>query len=299
VDETWEEAARSAEPLAFDDDIEDLPSNLEELAFVRGDKPVLYLVVPNHEVDALRSKYSGATLVCRDTPLAVESATGRRFYESSSGQTNTHVFVSVDAALAERAAKLWEEGSSKHAAAIGELMGYPSCCVSSFVALGERGNNAALTYVTAARSLVLKASFHGVLNTAVRRVVPFTPCSFGCSRGVTFAERVLGALPEHVAKPLRRALGRPVLYFDEARAVVFDGARVDERGIEFGRARYLPASAPLETSEELFVRRLFGALFAGPGRLVVKANSFEVQSNGAVRVMGRAAPRLGVVLPFR
>jgi len=298
IDAEWAEKARNAQPLEMDPDIDGLPSNLEEVAFANGDKPVLYLVVPAREVDALQAKYADATIVRREIPLAVESATGRRVYEANNGENNAHVFISRDAALAERAARLWDDGSSRNAVAIGELMGYPACCVAAFVALGERGNNAALTYVTAARSRALGAPFHAVLNSPVRHVIPCTPCTFGCARAIAWAERVLAALPENVAKTLYRALARPVIYLDEARAVALEGARVEGQTIEYQSARFLPASAPHESEKELTVRRLFGALFAGPGKCFVNDDAFEVHAQGGVQRLARMIPKLGVLLPF-
>jgi hypothetical protein len=298
MDAEWVERVRDARPLDMDPPIDELPSNLEEVAFANDDKPVLYLVVPANEVDALHAKYAGVTIVRREITLSVEHATGRRVYESDVGEKNAHVFVSKDAALARRAAQLWDEGSSRHALAIGELMGYPACCVAAFVALGERGNNAALTYVTAARSRALGAAFHAVLNSAVRHVIPCTPCSFGCTRAIAWAERVVNALPENVAKSLRRALARPVLYFDESRAIAFEGARVAGPMVEYESARFLPASAPLGPEEELAERRLFGALFAGSGKLFVKDDAFEVHARGEVRRLMRTGSRLGNLLPF-
>lgn len=298
VDAEWAEQARKNPPLDMDADIEGLPSNLEEVAFANGDKPVLYLVVPSRDVDALRAKYAGATVVRREIPLTVESATGRRLYESNTGESKAHVFLSNDAKLAHRAAQLWDEGSSRNAMAIGELLGYPACCVAAFMALGERGNNAALTYVTAARSRALGARFHSELNSAVRHVLPCTPCSFGCSAAIKLAERVLDVLPKNVSAALRRALARPVLYFDAARAIVFEGAKVNGQTIEYESARFLPAPAPLVPDEELSQRRLFGALFAAPGKLIVKEDVFEVQTGAAVQRITRIHPKIGIVLPF-
>ncbi len=299
VETQWAEQARTTSPLEMDADIEGLPSNLEEVAFAHGDKPVLYLVVPARDVETLQSKYAGATVVRREIPLTVESATGRRMYESNAGESKTHVFLSNDAKLARRAAQLWDEGSSRNAVAIGELLGYPSCCVAAFVALGERGNNAALTYVTAARSRALAVPFHAALNSTVRHVLPCTPCSFGCPRAITLAARVLDVLPKDVSVALRRALARPVLYFDEARAIVFEGANVKGQIIEYESARFLSAPAPLDPNEELSQRRLFGALFAAPGALIVKDDVLEVFTGAIVRRIKRAGAKLGIVLPFK
>lgn len=298
ISEEWAERAKKAEPLEMDPDIEGLPSNLEETAFAIGDKPVLYLVVPSRDIAELQKKYAGKALVFREIPLTIEAGTGRRVYASSSGENNAHVFIANDASLAQRAAALWDEGSSRNAVAMGELLGYPPCCVAAFVALEERGNNAALTYVTATRSRALGADFCYALNSAVRHVIPCTPCSFGCSRAMTLAERTIAALPEPTALALKKALGRPVLYFDEARAIVFENAQVDGQTITYERARFLPAAAPLGPEEELATRRLFGALFADPGKLFVRDDVFEVHTNSDVRRLARTPSRLGILLPF-
>jgi hypothetical protein len=109
---------------------------------------------------------------------------------------------------------------------------------------------------------------------------------------------VLDVLPENVSKSLQTALSRPVLYFDEARAIVFEGARMDGQAIEYETARFLPPSAPLEPHDELATRRLFSVLFAAPGKLIVRDDAFEVHAGGIVRRLARTNSRLGVVLPF-
>ncbi|MDI3283260.1 hypothetical protein [Polyangium sp. 15x6] len=300
VDVAWEEAAEAAEPLPMDAPVPGLSENLEEVAFTNGDKPVLYLVVPARSLDDVRARHPGAAMALARAeafPLAVEGATGRRI-EGASGEATVHVFFSTDPDLAARAASLWEQGSSRNAAAIGELLGYPPCCTAAFVALADRRNNAALVYVTAARTRALGASFHPLLDVAVRRVVPFTPCSFGCARAASAAARVVASLPRAQAEPLTRALARPVLYLDEARAVAFEGARIDGAAITFESARFLPAPAPLDSEGEFFARKLFGALFEGGGTLVVTDDAFEVRGASFTRRLGRTSPRLGVLLPF-
>ncbi len=302
VDAAWEEAAQAAVPLLLDASVPGLSENMEEVAFANGDKPVLYLVVPVRSLDAVRARHADAEVVlagARATPVAVEGATGRRIYDDAApSEASVHAFFSRNPALAERAALLWEQGSSRNAEAIGELLGYPPCCTAAFVALPDRRNNAALVYVTAARTRALGASFHSLLDVAVRRVVPFTPCSFGCPLAIVLAERIVASLPPAQAESLTRALARPVLYLDEARAVAFEGARVDGASISFESARFLPAPAPLDAEGELFARKLFGALFEGGGELVCTEDAFEVRGASFTRRIGRSSPRLGVILPF-
>lgn len=295
LDEAWEEAIACAEPLPMDRELAGLPGHLEEIAFRNGDKPVLYLVVDADEVEAVRARHAGAAVVTRAAPVAVDRSTGRRAY-GEKGQASAHLFISDNQALAERAAALWEQGSTRNVRALGALMGYPECCTAAFAALAERGNNAALVYVTAARTRALGASFGAALNVAVRRVVPFTPCSFGCARAVAWAERVLAGLPAERAAALGRALGRPVLYLDEARAVVFEGARLaGEEITDYERAFFLCSAGPPEER----ARRILGALLAGGGRLVCGEDAFEVCGAAGTRRILRCAPRLGVVLPFQ
>lgn len=298
-----EERAAFAEVAPLERDVDAFGSSvhLEEIAFENGDKPVLYLVVPEREVDAVRARHAGATVVvAREAPsqVAVEGATGRRLYGGAAGERSAHVFVSRNPELAARAAKLWEEGSSKNAGAIGELMGYPRCCAQAFVALAERGNNAALVYVTDGRTRALGGTHHFVLNVAVRRLVPFTPCTFGCVRAVPWAERVLSRLPRTVAEPLARSLSRPVLYFDEARAIAFAGAKKTSNGLSFESAFFLAPAAPLAPDDEMEARRLFGWLCEGGGELVITADAFEVRGKTQTKRLSRKTPRLGVLLPF-
>lgn len=297
-DEPATTAELSAPLLPMDEELSDLPSHLEETAFAIGDKPVLYLVLPSSDLPALREKYADATLVVRELPLVVEGATGRRVYEASKGEQNAHVFISKNGAMAEQAARYWDEGSSRHAVAIGELLGYPRCCVAAFAALAERGNNAALAYITAARTRALGATFHGALNSAVRHVVPYTPCSFGCPRAIDLAERIIAALPENVARALRRGLGRPVFYWDEARAIVLNGARVNGQTVDYESAAFLPPSAPLAADVERDVRCRLGAIFGHPGKLVVGEEAIEVHTAGHVRRWPRQTTALGVWLAF-
>ncbi|MDC0748733.1 hypothetical protein [Polyangium mundeleinium] len=300
VDAAWEEAAEAAQPLPMDAPVPGLFENLEEVAFTNGDKPVLYLVVPARSLEAVRARHPGAAMAlarAEAAPLAVEGATGRRI-EGASGEATVHAFFSTTPALAARAASLWEQGSSRNALVIGELLGYPPCCTAAFVALADRRNNAALVYVTAARTRALGASFHPLLDVAVRRVVPFTPCSFGCERAAAVASRVVAALPRAQAEALTRALARPVLYFDEARAVALEGARVDGAAILFESAVFLPAPAPLDPDSERFARKLLGAFFKDGGTLVCTDDGFEVRGASFTRRLGRTSPRLGEFLPF-
>jgi hypothetical protein len=298
IDASWEAVIAGALLLPVEPYIAGLPVHLEEVAFANGDKPVLYLVVPAAEVAAVAARFPGAAMAVREEALAVQASTGRRAY-GAGGEASAHVFVAREASKAERAAVLWAEGSSRNVTELGALMGYPDCCTAAFAALDERGNNAALVYVTAARTRALGAAFHPLLNVAVRRVVPFVPCSFGCPRAVAWAGRVVTALPTQGATVLRRALERPVFYLDEARALVLEGARrTGEAEMEFAAATFIASAVSPEGTLGTRARRIFGALLARGGHLRWSNDSLVVRDAAGERCLPLRGPGLGVLLPF-
>jgi hypothetical protein len=285
-------------PLPVDPEVPKLPPRLEDVAFSVGLKPVLYLVLTKAEAEGLESRHPGAHVAVRTTALKIESTTGRREYAGD--EVSIHAFISRDPALAERAATLWTEGSSRHVRELGALMGYPECCVTSFAALASRSNNAALIYVTDSRTRALGGGHRTSLNVVVVRIAPFTPCSFGCARGADWSSRVIDGLPGSTPEALRRALSRPVLYFDEARAVVLrpTGER-DERGVGFDRA-YWVAGALTEDAAMVHARKIWGGFLRGGGFLRVTGDAFELTSPaGEQRRIGRTSLGLGRLLDFQ
>jgi hypothetical protein len=306
--------AASSAPLALDATEVRLPAFFEELAWSAGLKPVLYLVVPPSRAAALRAKHHRAHAVELYDQVQVLAATGARQY--GQGRRVVHLFLSHHRDAAEHAKELWACGSGRHARELGALMGYPACCVAAFEAFEERGHNAALVYVTHARTLALGAPFHPLLNGVCLRLVPFTPCSYGCPSAIAWAERLLATLPPALATAVRRALGRPVLYYDQARAVVLEAhAPVGPAecpppepeepqphapgAVCFSSARWVPGELPTEAPESTHARRLLGALLSPGGVLQARDDGFEVLGRRqAPRRLGRGVPRLGVLLPF-
>jgi hypothetical protein len=273
-----------------------LPARLEELAFAAGLKPVLYLVLDPAEAARVRARFPAAQAVSRGDRVSVEPLTGAR---AGGGAAVAHLFLAAERRDAERAAALWAEGSTRHVRELGALMGYPACCTAAFAALSSRRNNAALVYATAARTRALAAEFHPLLNQPVARLAPFTPCSFGCRRAIGWAERVLTALAPELAAGARRALARPVLYLDELRAIVFEGARADDASVTFSAARWLPREEPGADETSRHARALFGWALAGAGRLRLAADALEVERGGSAPLrIARGPLRLGVLLPF-
>ncbi len=288
------DAARQAAPLPIDTPVAGLPPRLEETAFRLGLKPVLYLVVPPDELEALRLRHPGAYLETIETSLREDASTGVRHYDV--GPTTRHVFLAADPVLARAAARLWVDGSSRNVREIGRLMGYPECCVAAYATLRSRANNAGLVYVTSARTRALRASYHPLLGGSVVHLVPFTPCTYGCARAVSWALRLVGELAPATQSAVRRAMSRPVLYLDQGRAVAFEGvSHADTESVSFDRAVFIGG----QDQSALHARHLFGWLLGGGGTLRLTDEAFELEAGGqARRRLRRGDPALGVLMPF-
>jgi len=254
----------------------------EEVAFAIGLKPVLYLVVRRRDLAEVHARYAGLEVATESDRLALSVGSGERTY--GAGDEVAHLFIGRQSGEAARAAALWAGDSSRNVEALGEAMGYPSCCVRAFAAMASRRVNAAFPYVTAARTLAFGHRFDPWLDVTSARLVPFVPCSYACPRAIDWAQRVA----EAASIPARK--GRLVLFLDEARAIAFEHAvRVGYR-VEYRE----PLWASPELDEPL--RRGFGALFGTQGVFEVTADAIEVESDG-----GRSrfdSGGLGVVLPF-
>ena len=221
--------------------------------------------------------------------------------------TGTHVdlFIARDPSAARRARAIYEDprGPTAHLAEMGEILGYPPCCVASFAALADRSNNTAIRYAAWTRTQALGAPFAAELNNLFAHVVPFFPCSYGCPRGAAQARAVLdafGRADPTAASALRARLARPVLYVDHARQVGLDGARWDGDVLRYRTAlgRLAPGRERTEPVAGRFEAALSAVLSRGDG-LRALGDRWEVLSGDRVAAtLTRRAPGLGVLFPF-
>ena len=278
---------------------------LEVLAYEHGIKPALYLTLPRAEAEAFARRFEGHPMARVDYLFMYDAVTDVRRRAPAAPGEGTHVdlFIARDAAAVERARSIYEDprGPSEHLAEMGALLGYPPCCVEAFAALPDRSNNTAIRYAAVARTRQQGQPFAAVLNNLFAYVLPSFPCSYGCPRAIAQAEAVLALLARtqpDTAATLRRALARPVLFFDHARLVVLADARVDGDVVRYGGV--FGGVSPTEDRAVCarFERALGAVLTRGDG-LRVTDGAFEVM-RGAERVawLPRRAPGLGLLAPF-
>ncbi|MEM9074376.1 MAG: hypothetical protein AAGE52_38130, partial [Myxococcota bacterium] len=181
--------------------------------------------------------------------------------------------------LAERAATMQQEDPSKHAAAIGTLLGYPRCCIDAFLSQADRSNNSFNRYATAQRTDA--ETWPWELADLRTKIYPFYPCRYDCPAALTYARQTLAQLDASDFEATRQRLARPVLYFDDEHQLVFEGSGTT-REVRF---RDVLGTSPLTCT--------LGGLLAEAKRLEWTFD--HLRAGWSIR---RIDPALGFVAPF-
>jgi predicted dehydrogenase len=269
----------------------------EEVAFRLGLKPVLYRTVPEAQAEAVRARFPGAAVAEVRYGLARDPLQDRRA-RGEGGEPWVDLFLSSDAALARRAAEIYNNNKIGEAVAeMGRLLGYPECCVTAFECLPDRSNNSFLRYATRLATLSRGQAFQPCLNNLHLVATPWYPCSYGCEASAALSRRVLAALEDPA--PLLELLSRPVLYFDDTRMVLFRGQATPDE-VRYSSVSVPPArGAGREPALAAFVEAVVRPISRGV-RLSVDRDALRVwAADGALlHALPRPHPSLGLLFPF-
>ncbi|MBW2462452.1 MAG: DUF483 domain-containing protein [Deltaproteobacteria bacterium] len=209
-----------------------------------------------------------------------------------SGEPAVELFVSRDRGLAKKTATLQLADPTRHAEEIGELLGYPRCCVEAFTTQTGRADNSYDRLQVAART-DRRDRWPWELNDLAFKVVPFYPCRYDCPAALVLARGVLGALDSDLRARVERFLARPVLYFHDGEQLWLDGgtaAHADRLGARFTT---LEARGPGAQS--------LGACLAGAEADALRLDAFSLTGtlrNRGVLSLRRTDPGLGFIAPF-
>lgn len=267
-------------------------SRAEEVAYLAGVKPVLYLTVPFDRLDATLERFEGHRIA------VVDPRTGGRVARGVS-TAHAHVFVSRHADGPSACERIYRAGDpTRQAAEMGRWMGYPPCCAEAFARSRDNSSDSGNVYAAAARTA---GGGHPLLNLGAVYLVPFYPCSFDCDAAAGFAAAVFDALfpasgfPEQRADVLRRT-SRPTLYFDNGLSVFFEGVRAgsDVRydGIEFG------CRTPDPTLDYRLMSLTLGPALTSGRQLSVGDARWIVEGGPARSELPRRPDSPGILLPF-
>jgi hypothetical protein len=263
----------------------------EVWAFRAGLKPVVFLTVAPQAVGDVLAQFPDCHVERRERRVEVlgqDVWVDRR----TSGEARTELYVSRDPELAREASRLQAEGDPSGALPrLGELMGYPPCCVQAFGEQDDRSNNSRNRYQTMARTGA--GGWHWELNNLSWMLVPFFPCSYRCDAARAYARATLRAWEEEAPPEVERfrtLAQRPALYFEHDAVLHFDG-RAQGQTIDYRAVCSASGAGPA-------LRRLAAAA-AGGDRLHFAQDRLSVSSAGRpLFELRRAEPLLGFVAPF-
>lgn len=292
--------------LRADPDARAVP-RLELMAFEAGIKPALYLTLPRDEAEAMLPRFGDYSLARVDYALDHDAVSDvRRRVNTPEGEgTHVDLFIARDPSAVARAREIYLDprGPSAHLAEMGEMLGYPSCCVAAFAALDDRSNNSAIRYAAHARTAAQGARFEPGLNNLFAHVLPWFPCGYGCAPSVEAARAVLALFAAHDpegARALQKRLGRSVFYVDHARVIALEGARMEGDVLRYegvlGSLAHLDGDA---AGVAAGFESAMGALLSQGDGLRVGDGRLEVFAGAAVACsLERGPPWLGRVFPF-
>lgn len=278
-------------PGAFVLEIPRLPEPFELWSFRAGLKPVVFLTLAPSEVESTRRWFDDAHVEVRERRVASgvhDTWIDRR----DLGEPRVELYISRAPDLARRAAELQADTDPSAAAReVGELMGYPACCVEAFSELANRSNNSRNRYATAARTPPGRWPWE--LDNFFVMLVPFFPCRYDCDRALGYARAALAELEKAhpgAREGLERLLSRPVLYFSHQQMLVFDGICRDGM-VEYSGVEVVPDTPP-------GFRRLARMVAAADGLRLDETAVRLFRAGREWKVLGRTDPALGVIADF-
>ncbi len=273
------------------------PEPFELWAFRAGFKPVVFLTVAPAAVEQTMAWFGDVHCERRERRVSV-GAQDRWTDRRDQGEARVELYLSNDRDLAQRAAYLQAEVDPTEAILeLGQLVGYPPCCVEAFAEQDDRANNSLNRYAswrrTVASGATLSRPWPWQLNNLHTVVAPFYPCSYRCERALLWANAALAEMAREYpgeTERLKQLLSLPVLYFDHDHQLVLDG-EVTDRGATY---------RDVTLSRELLPG--FGALATviGSGdRLVLDDRELVVdRDRRVVARFERTDPALGFLAPF-
>ena len=313
VQQVYRAFARAAFPIPF------RPGLGEELALRLGLKPVLRLLTDPTGVDRLAAHFArdGFQMLASTTPRTESVVDGLLSTGAGAAGAPARVLVYAgrDRAQVEEAAALDEELTDRkgpklartdqrwrdRTRRLGTLLGYPTCCVEAFAALGAFTSNATPIAASAGRSARFEPRLDN-LSLSVCHLTGWFPCRYDCPASLEVARAVEAALAARDpggAAALRRYLAMPRLYADDRRQLLLDGELLapDRIRLRTVHTPYAFDRDPAEAAHEWIFFADVAAPLRGGGLLTVTPEALVLEAPGRAPLV-RPRPAGSTWLPF-
>ena len=149
-------------------------------------------------------------------------------------------YISKDMELAELAKYLENSNNTKR---LGQLLGYPDCCIDFFIQNMEEqslGNN---DFVLPALKNSSGFVFKKELNIAARyfdsNILPFFPHSFSCNKALKMSRSFLKTIEKHdpkIGEDLKKSLKCGIIYAGEAGVFRLENPKLKSEYLNFDKA---------------------------------------------------------------
>jgi hypothetical protein len=227
------------------------PSRGEWIALEIGRKPMLRLVIRASAWPEMRASCASRNLFTTTADVTVrESSLDGDAAPSARGASAPVVaLIGHDRERVLEAAKLDGELLSRRTGEpawrsagrrLGELLGYPPCCVEHFVRLSGDHANVDAVRAAAERSRRFEPLLNNLSMTFVHAICWY-PCTYDCEASLEIASDVDQRMGEERGKAhafVRRVWAMPRIYFDHRRQLLFEGTGQGEE------IRYRSVHAP-------------------------------------------------------
>lgn len=272
---------------------------LELFGVLAGIKPVAFLTLAPSSVDQVLAAASGLAIERRERLVQIDSSQDAWTDRRDQGRPFVELYISRDPAQAKRCAKLQAEGDpTANMAELGELLGYPGCCIRAFASQRDRSNNTANRYASFARTRA-PGPWPFQLQNFWDTLTPFFPCRYDCPAGYDYAQRSLEALEAHELGTLARlegALAHPMLYFTHGVSLTLREGSWAREGDTVKVYGY--SGVGIRQGGGPFERELAAWLAAGDDLELGPASLTISRSGQPISRLERVGPRLGIIAPF-
>jgi hypothetical protein len=152
-----------------------------------------------------------------------------------------HLYISKDSNKS-KLLKLLENKNDD--SAVGELLGYPKCCIDFFIENKEKQQEIQNDYILPALNNSEGFKFPFYTNYAIRyfdiTLLSHFPHSFNCKYSIEIAKNNLQCIKKHseeLANRFETTLKNPVLYTENQGIFIFKDSRLNENILEFDEVK--------------------------------------------------------------
>lgn len=165
-----------------------------ELAVQAGLRPMMRELLAHRDIPAAQRRLEAAGLVCEVAPIVYGTTRDGWLKQAPApdgSEDRSPVFVGRDRRALLDAVEAEQSRTEEGARRLGQLLGYPPCCVEHFSGVSRERRGPELWASALARTHGRPSPRLDVLDLAVFTWLPWYPCSYDCAPSLAFADALV------------------------------------------------------------------------------------------------------------